>query len=299
MANFQSRVLQSLLFGLTNLNRAGFKLLLRRDNFAPVGVVTVKRVEVDSATMMPRTWAEGVRLEEDALEKGKFFKEPLDRFDSATGAFESVVLCENPYGIVLTARRSASLDDDDDGFMWLDNPFEVSEMMRIKKEIDKKNRTISSLTKDMESMKQELDFWRDAAEASGAEARDLRGRLGTLQRKVYLLQAQMDYYKLEAMVSEGLNVQVESAVRKILASAKERGMEFAATDAERTLTSIENLKKQKEKIAALVPSGALTEDELRKIRAEIGEMRKTLESLARTGKAETPKPPETPTEVTR
>lgn len=292
VGDFQNKVLQSLLYGFLNINKAGFKLLLRRDNFAPVGIITVKRAEVDSAHGMPRTWAEGVLIEQNALERGKFFREPLDRYNTATGMFESTVLCENQYGVVLTARRSFSLDDDGDGFMWLDNPLEVAEFMKVKEDKDAKTRIISSLKSDVESVREELNFWKDAAGGSGAEARDVRERLGTLQRKTYLLQSQIDYYKLEAMVAEGLNIQVESAVRKITADAKERGIELASTDSERVLTSMDNLKKQREKMAALMPAGAVSEEELKKIRAQLGDLSRQLEGLAKPSRAEAkPKPP--------
>ena len=293
--DFQTRVLSSLVFGLSNLPKAGFKLLIRRDNFVPVGIITAKRTILDSSTMMPRTWAEGVRIEEDALARKKWFKEPLDRFDQSRQAFEPVVLCENQYGIVITARRTSSAKDDEDNFMWLENPMRIQEFRKIQTDLGLKDRVISSLRNDLEAVKKERDFWKDAAETSGAESRDLRERISVLQRKVYLLQAQADYYKLEAMVKEGLNVEVEAAFRQILRTARERGIDFVATDADRTLKAIENLKRQREKIAALVPASGVGEEELRKLRREISEMRQMLAGKGR--EAPSPPPPKPQEEI--
>lgn len=295
MTAVQDRVLESLLYGLTNLNKAGFKLMLRRDNFAPVGVVTVKRVEVDSASMMPRTWAEGVLLEQDVMQKGRFFREPLDKFSKTSGAFESTVLCENQYGMLLTSRRSSSLDDDGDNFMLLDNPLEAAEYAKLKEDNDAKNRTISSMKSDVESIREEMGFWKDAAQASGAEARDSKERLGALQRKAYLLQSLVDAYRLDAMVAEGLNIRVEAATRKIVETARERGVLMASSDTEMLADAADRTKKLREKLAALAPAGAVSEEELKKIRAEIGEISRQFRQLeSKPSRAEKPKTEEKP-----
>jgi len=277
---FQNKVLSNLIFGLSNMNKAGFKLLLRRDNFVPVGILTVKRPEVDSSRGMTRIWGEGVLIEPDALTKGKFFREPLDRYDKATGNFESVILCENPFGIVITARRSSSIDDEEDNFMWLENPFTISQYRKIKNDNSIKERTISSLRNELESLRKERDFWRDSAESSAAEARDNRERLSILQKKVIMLQSQVNTYKTEAMIAEGLNSQIDAAVRKMVNDARERGIELASTDVERAIGSAEKLRRLREQLAGITPASTVTDDELRKLRSQVNQLHEEIKSIS-------------------
>lgn len=279
---FGREVLKSLLFGLTNMNKAGFKLLLRRDNFLPVGIITVKRPEIDSARGLPRNLAEGVLLEPNALRMKRWFREPLDRWNKITGIFESTVLCENNSGIVLTSRRSFSLDDEDDkNFMLLENPLDAEEHRKIRLDSLAKERTISSVTKLFKEAHKNLDFFADLAESSGIEARDLKTRLGILQKQNYLLQAQVDQYKLESMAAEALSVQLEAAVRKILEDARAKGVELASSETERAIAAIKKQRQMREEGAGLFPTAEVAPEELKKIRARQEEMSKQLEELAR------------------
>jgi len=278
---FEIKVLNSLIFGLTHMPRVGFKLLLRSDNFRPVGIVTVKRTELDQGKGLYRTFAEGVELPGDG-KKRKFFKEPLDRWNPAAQRFESVVLCENEHGIMITARRSQKIDDEDDeNFIYFHNPLEVREIMKLKHEAERKEASIAGLVSEIESVKKERDYWKNEADALGSENRQLRDSVTRLSMELAIAKAQIQFLRRQAMAAEAFNIQIDAAFRKLLEDARERGVQLASSDVELALSALRKIKELREEASALTPSTPVGEEELKKITRKINELSGKLMELTR------------------
>lgn len=276
----REKVVKQIRYGLNNAPKTGVKLFVRREDFKVVGLVTAKKTKIDPSRGVSRWWVAGVKIGDD----WEIFEEPLDRWNPATNQFESCILHENEF-LILTARRKENGGDEEENFIWLENPLEVSELKAIMMESQEKNKIINTLREEVETEKRQTEFWRTFAESNASENRNLREQISRLSREVALLRATVEQYKREAFVAEGLHTEIEVAVRKLLSDATERGMDKVRSDVERILSAAENLRKVREELGAI----SITEtspEELRKLKSQLIDISKKLDAAA----APPPKP---------
>lgn len=283
--SFEDRVFDALTFGLQELPKTGFKILLRRDGFGVAGIVTVKKPEFDPSLGESRMWAHGVKLND-----GEFFKEPLDRKDPKLREIESVVLAETPH-LILTARRSLDLDDDGKNFMFLDNPLAVEEVRKIEEEIKVQSRVISTVSIELKNERKEKRYWMDLASSQGDAVREGEERIGRLSKDVSLLRNQLEHYRLLAEAAQAYGVMAQSALDKMLEDARRRGVELASTETERTIEAAKQQRKLLEELSPLIPRG-VSPEEVEKVRLELEETRKRIKELEK--KPSAPAPTSTP-----
>jgi len=266
-------VLKALLYGLKNMAKYGFKLLIRTEDFRIVGVLTAQKPEMDVSKGVPRMWGLGVDLD------GKVFKEPLDRWVGEKGIYEYVILCENPQGVVVTCRRRPE-GEEEDNFFYLLSPFEAGDVKKLEAMVAGKMREVSSLMRQLESMRKERDFWEREAKASGDEARELRDEVSRLSIEVAMLRSQIELYKRQAFAFEAFSTEVESTLRKILESAQEVGEDRGASEIERVSRGVKRLRELREEISGLVqfPSQP-SEEEFRKIREDVKKIGEKLSDI--------------------
>ena len=263
----ERKVLDCLLYGLRNARRCGFWILLRTENFVPVGVMTAKKPEMDPSKGEVRTWAVGVGLD------GRVFKEPLDRWNPSTQSFEPVLFVENDYGIAVTCRRRPE-GDEEDNFLYLDNPYDAAEVRKMASDLAAKDRTIASMNRKLEEMRSQRDFWEAEAKAAGEEARNLRDQVSRLSREVALLRSQVELYKRTAWAAEAHINEVEAILRKALEEAQERGEFIGASAMEKAISSARRIRELSEEMRGI--AGAVSgemEEEMAKIRRGLEELR--------------------------
>jgi len=261
------RVLECLLTGIREAHKHGFWLLLRTEGFKPVGVMTAKKFEMDPSKGVTRLWAVGVGLD------GKVFKEPLDRFNPATQSFEPVLFAENDYGIAVTCRRRPE-GDDEDNFLYFDNPYDAAEVRKMASDLAAKDRTIASMNRKLEEMRGLRDFWQQQADAFGEEARNLRDQVARLSREVAHLRGQVELYKRAAFSAEAFAVEAEAILRKVLEEAQEKGEFIGAEGVEKGILAARKMKELMEELqgmAGTVPGKV--EEEIRKVSRAVEEIR--------------------------
>ncbi|MEM5866930.1 MAG: hypothetical protein QXG39_03310 [Candidatus Aenigmatarchaeota archaeon] len=274
--NEEVNVLRKLIEGLSEMKKHNFWLLLRSDNFTPVGIVTAKKVKQDRGKGVYRMFAEGFVLEKDALEKGKTFSEPIDRWNPATGRFETIILAENDQGIMITARRSPSVDDDnDDNFLYLSDPYEIREKINIRRELEKRDAIISSMKNTLAEKDRLVEYWENEARTAGEELRRMREINRRLSMELSILKAEYEQMRRYAMTAEALQIQIESAVTKILEDAREKGLEMASEPLERAIASARKLRALKEELSPL-ETAPLGEEEIRR---RIGSVEEKIEEI--------------------
>jgi len=263
----EERVLNSLLFGLKHARECGFSILLRTENFVPVGIMTAKKPEMDVSKGKTRLWALGIGLD------GKVFKEPLDRYNASTQDFESVLFVENDYGIAVTCRRKPE-GEDEDNFLYFDNPYDAAEVRKMASDLAAKDRTIASMNRKLEEMRNLRDFWLQQADAFGEEVRNYREQVSRLSKEVALLRSQIELYKRMAWATEVLATEIEALLRKALEEAQEKGEFLGAEAINKVIMASRKVREFSEEIrgtGGMAVSGTMEE--------EIVKMRKRLESI--------------------
>ena len=242
----ERKVLKALLYGLKNMPRCNFSLLLRTEKFQIVGIMTARKPEMDVSKGVPRMWAVGVTLD------GEVFKEPLDRWSAEKGEFESVVFSENPQGIVVTSRRVPE-GENEDNFFYFDNPLEAAEARKLEASVRAAEREISSLMRKLDDMKQERDFWMSEAKVAGDEARSMRELYARQSRELAQLRAQVELYKRYAFAAEAFALRVESTLRTSLMEAEEAGRTLGASIMEKVTEAARQLRELREEITGVAP----------------------------------------------
>jgi len=271
----EKRVFAQIKQGLENLPKAGFKILVRRDDFVPYGIVTVlRKTEFDPSTGEARTWVEGVRLG-----SGEFFKEPLDRKNPRTNQLESVVLAENPY-LILTARRRPDLSDADDNFMWLDNPFDVQDIRKLREDVQVRDQVVASMRKELETQRKLTSYYEGLASAYGETTRELEERTKRLSREVAMLREQNEHLRMIGRAAMAESIEAESALEKMVKTARERGVEIASSEFERARETAKKLKQLHEEFGPL-ERPAPPPEEIERYKRELEEERRKREALER------------------
>lgn len=258
----EKRVLKALLYGLKNMPKCNFSLLLRTEAFQIVGVMTAKKPEMDVSKGMPRMWAVGVDLD------GKVFKEPLDRWVPEKGTYESVLFVENPQGIAVTCRRKAE-GEEEDNFLYFDNPLDVAEVKKLEATVSGYERQISSLMKKLSSMQQERDFWMNEARQVGDELRSIRELYARQSRELAQLRAQVELFKRYAFAAEAFATRVESTLRASLMEAEKAGETLGVSVIQRVSDAARQLRELREEMTAITGPTVETEAKLSRLEAEI------------------------------
>lgn len=280
-------VLESLVHGLTNMTKVGFELLIRREDFVPYGILTKTMPQETDRGI--RKWGLGVKLEEGVLDKIRsnrrpdkwtieeaanrdgFFAEPLDRWDPAGNEYDDSIFLSPPHGISVTARRTPGADDSEENFRRFILPAEAEEARKNEVEVKEKETSIASLKKELVGEKKEKNWWKDRAESLGSQIEDYEKRHSTLSRRVYLQENVIEAYRLEAKATQGVSMQVEAAIGEVVETAKERGIDLARSDVERSIQSAKRMRKLREEQGALEISGDSTE--VKEMRGEIEELK--------------------------
>lgn len=263
----ERKVLRALLYGLKNMPKCNFSLLLRTENFQIVGIMTAKKPEFDVSKGQPRLWAVGLDLD------GKVFKEPLDRWVEEKGTFESVLFSENPQGIAVTCRRRAE-GEGDDNFLYFDNPLDAEEARKLEATVAGLERQISSLMKKLSSMQMERDFWLNEAKQVGDELRSLKELYARQSRELAQLRAQVELFKRYAFAAEAFSTRVESIFRESLLQAEEAGRTLGMSVIERVTEAAKQIRELREEMTAVSGPTVETEAKLAKLESEIKELKR-------------------------
>lgn len=282
--SLQDEIFGHITKGFSGLTKTTFKILIRRDGFIPFGIVTVKSPEFDSSIGESRIWARGVKFG-----GGEFFREPLDRKNPKTNELESVVLEETPY-IILTARRRPDLSDEEDNFMWLDNPFEVQEVRKMEEAVKVRNRVISSLKRENQTQQGYSEYWEGQAKAMGDSLRENQERIRRMSKEVSLLRDQVEFHKMLSQSAMAAGIEMEATLGTLIKTARERGVEIASSEWDRAEKSIKRMKKFREEAGALTEEKP-SEDIVERYKRELEEERKKREAAERQVEAEKGKPP--------
>ncbi len=274
----EKAVLRGLLRGLREARRHNFWILLRTENFVPVGVMTAKKPELDPSKGTTRTWAVGLTPD------GRPFKEPLDRWNPSTQSFEPVLFVENDWGIAVTCRRRPE-GDEEDNFLYFHNPLDAAEARKLLSDLEAKDRTIASLNRKLEEQTTLVQFWKNEADAKGEELRNLREQVAMLSREVALSRAQVELYKRYAFAAEAFSVQAEATLRKVLETAQEKGEFIGAEVVEQATTVAKKLRELREEMMGVAGAPGRLEEELARLAKEVEELRrKTAQAAAQAAK---------------
>lgn len=285
----QDEIFDHITRGFAGLPKTAFKILIRRDGFIPFGIVTVKSPEYDSSIGESRMWVHGVRFG-----GGKFFDEPLDRKNPKTSELESVVLAETPQ-LILTARRRPDLSDEDDNFMWLENPFGVQEARKVMEDVRLRDHVMSSLRRQLETQRRYAEYWEGHAKAMGDSQREQEERVRRLSKETSLLRDQVEFHKMVSQSAMAAGIELEATLGTLVKTARERGIETASSEWERAQTAITKVKQLRQEAGAVMeekpPSG-----EVELYKRELEEEKKRREAAERQLEAERQKgkPPATP-----
>lgn len=231
---------------LTAFPHVGAKLFFRRDGFRPHGIMYRVELRYDDQYGDFRKWAIGRTFD------GRRFEEPLDWKNPNTGRLESVVLDENGF-FILSARRSDSIADDPDNFMWLATPAEALDLKKYQDAVVAERRTTGSLQVELDNVKQELVWARAEADAKGSEVNQQRAAVDTLSRQVSLLRYQVQEYLMRLHAAAGISIQVSASMDKLLTDARERGIDVVKAPAERAKDTMKLLKDLAETAEFVLP----------------------------------------------
>lgn len=234
--------LARLLDALREGAKRGFKLLIRLDGFRLAGIMTAKRADLDPARGKLRTWVLGVGLD------GRPFKEPADRLNKATESYD-MVLTENEY-VAVTGRKSPE-GEGDDNFIEFGTILEADAQRRLLRELQEKERTVASLQRKLDEAVKAQQFWMVQAEAEAAQSRELQSRQAALMRELYLLRAREASLRESLLMYINISAEVESAIRRLIEFASQRGAELAKTEMERAEDALRRLRSLREEAEGL------------------------------------------------
>ncbi len=253
--------------------------------------MTVKHPEYDSSIGESRMWVHGVRFG-----GGKFFDEPLDRKNPKTNELESVVLAETSH-LILTARRRPDLSDEEDNFMWLENPFNVQEVRKMDEDVKIRDLVVSSLKQQLKTQQGLAEYWQGHANAYGDSLRENKEMVRRLSKETSMLRDQVEFHKMVSQSAMAAGIEMEATLGTLVKTARERGIETASSEWDRAQTAIKRMKQFREEAGAVMgeekPSG-----EIERYKRELAEERKKREAaerqLEKEKEKEKPKPPAKP-----
>jgi hypothetical protein len=234
-----------LAFALEYARRAGVKILVRRDGMRVAGLIYATKLKEDKGLGKNRTWAY-VLVDPKRME---WVEEPLDRINPRTGNLESCVLAEDPRGyLVLTARKTPDVRDDDDNFVWMSNPHEEKEIKRILDQVEEKDRIISSLKREIDSEKKLREYYEELADKLGSEVESYKERVSGLSMEVGLKGQQLMHARLRLQEARAELMEVGGFLEKLISDARQRGIDIATGDWERLSKSAERFRELGEQL---------------------------------------------------
>jgi hypothetical protein len=197
------------------------------------------------------------------LDSGKEFDEPLDWKNPKTGQLESTILESdgNPF-VMITARRTNSVGDDPDDFMWLGSPADSEYIKGLQDDIAARDRNLLGLRVELENALKMMHEYKAQGDASGSEANSLRVANASLWLETSTLRLQVEAARNRLRAAAALTIQTEAAIEALIADARSRGLELAKGPLERAIDSIQAVRKMQEEAKFALPKGTAPESEL-------------------------------------
>jgi chromosome segregation ATPase len=271
--------------GMSGLPTTGAKVFIRRDGFMIVGLLVDKYNRVDTSSGDMRTWGWIKTLD------WKDTDEPLDRKNRLTGEIESCICWENNQ-VVITARRTKDLRDDDDNFMWLMGAPDANAWKEIRDKIKTHERTIHSLERELEGKITLIARLSPQVEALGTENASLKADLDALWPDLVATKRQLSSAYLQLQAAIGITREAYGALEEVVRTARDRGIDMGSSDIDRARRSMEKIKGfQMELGSALPPGGAIAGSQVAGLEKQIADIKETIERALAGGRpAPAPKP---------
>jgi chromosome segregation ATPase len=241
---------------MRGLPLTGAKLFVRREGFVIVGFLVEKYQRVDTSSGDMRNWGFIKTLNWENLD------EPLDRKNRLTGEIETCICWENNQ-IVITARRTKDIRDDEDNFQWLIGAPDANAWKELRENIKLLEKTIHSLERELEGKNVLIARLTPQVEGLGTENTSLKNDLDFLWPDYVAKGRQLSWAYLQLQGAIALTREMYGAMEEIGRTARDRGIDMGSSDMDRLSRSAEKTKAFLSQLAASIPaSGAVSESNI-------------------------------------
>lgn len=217
-----------------------------------VGLLVDKEARLDTASGEMRTW--GIIRTLD----WKLIDEPLDRKNRLTGEIETCICFENNQ-LVMTARRSADIRDDNDNFVWLESSLDGTAWKELKDKIKERERTIHSLERELEGKQVLIDRINPRLDAVSTQADQLKGDLNALWPDLVATKRQLAQAYLQLQAGLAITREAYGAIEEVVRTSRERGIDMGSSDMDRMSRSMEKTKTFMMELGTALPQGGAVE----------------------------------------
>lgn len=250
------RLLLKSLNSLDLLRENNCYLFYRAQGFETIGIITKIKHVYDGSWGIMRKQAVGITL------NGNKFEEYLDRKNKRTGSLEDLVQMQTDL-VIITARNSKSMDDDDNGnFTYLLDPHTANSMKDKLDQISEYKRIGRVMEKKAKEAVESEERLRNQLVSAQSESNSYRERMKNFAHQLGQARARAEYYQTQLKKEQEKLLEMEGFLSERLKGASKRG-ELTGKDSSDVV--MEAAKKQVEsqsELDKLTPSNNVTKSDL-------------------------------------